>query len=69
MTEIEKIQQYIKRTNMKLSDPHRYAMNMSEAFELAHQARESNLPIDVISPAFNYGLAKGYRAAKKEARA
>lgn len=69
MTEIEKIQQYIERTNMKLSDPYRYAMNMSEAFELARQARESKLPVDVISLAFDYGLAKGYRAARKEARA
>lgn len=69
MTEIEKIQQYIKRTNMKLSDPYRYAMNMSEARELAHQARDNDLPIEVISLAFDYGRAKGYRAAKKEARA
>lgn len=69
MTEIEKMQRYIERTNMKLSGPTSYAMYMSEAFELAHKARGNNLPIGVIPLAFDYGRAKGYRAAKKEARA
>lgn len=49
MTEIEKIQRYIKRTNMKLSSSTSYAVDMREAFELAHKVRGNNLPIDVIS--------------------
>lgn len=68
MTEIEKMKRYIERTNMKLSRPTSYAMNMSETFELAHKARGNNLPVDVISLAFDYGRAKGYRAAKAEGR-
>lgn len=68
MTEIEKMQRYIERTKMKEKSPTSYAMNYSEAAELAHKARGSNLPIEVISLAFEYGKAKGYRAAKAEVR-
>lgn len=43
---------------------------MVEAFELARQAQSSvDLSIEAISLAFNYGKAKGYRAAKAERRA
>lgn len=69
MSEIEKMKRYIERTNIeeKKTDP--YKMNICEAFELAHQAlSRGDLPIDVITPAFDYGRAKGYRAAKAEAR-
>lgn len=69
MTEIEKMQRYIKRTKMKETSPASYAMNYSEAAELAQKARGKDYPVDVISLAFNYGKAKGYRAAKAEVRA
>lgn len=69
MSEIEKMKRYIERTNMKLENPHSYAMNLKEAFELSHQAYSvDDLPIEMISLAFNYGQAKGYRAAKAEGR-
>lgn len=45
-------------------------MNFAEAFELAHQALNcGDFPVEIISLAFDYGLAKGYRAAKAEGRA
>ena len=68
MSEIEKMKKYIERT--KLDDGGRYKIGMHEAFELARQAYKLNdLPIEIISLAFNYGKAKGYRAAKAEGRA
>ena len=69
MSEIEKIKRYIERTKMKTSDTGPYAMNMREAFELAHMAGVGDtLSIKAISMAFDYGKAKGYRAAKAEVR-
>lgn len=70
MSEIEKMKRYIERTNMNIENPLQYAMNMREAFELAHMAGAGDaLSIKAISMAFNYGQAKGYRAAKAEGRA
>lgn len=69
MTEIEKMQQYIDRTKMGQSLISPYQMNACEALELAFQAREcSDLPLAVITFAFHYGQAKGYRMAKAERR-
>lgn len=69
MSEIEKMERYIERTKMSASTTSLYKMNMLEAFELAYQALECrDLPIEAISLAFNYGKAKGYRAAKAEGR-
>ena len=68
MSEIEKMKRYIERTKLDKND--RFYLDMEEAFELAIQAHESNdLPLETISLAFNYGKAKGYRAAKAERRA
>lgn len=68
MSEIEKMKKYISRT--PLDKTSRYYMNMTEAFELSKQAHGcGDLPIEMISLAFNYGKAKGYRAAKAERRA
>lgn len=54
---------------MNIENPHQYAMNLSEAFELAKQAIDcGDLPVEMISLAFNYGQAKGYRMAKAEAK-
>jgi hypothetical protein len=68
MSEIEKMKRYIKRT--KLNENDRFYMDVHEAFELARQARDSSgVTLEVIALAFNYGKAKGYRAAKAEGRA
>lgn len=65
MSEIEKMKRYIELTKMNIKNPLQYAMNMREAIELAEMAKTSGLfPIDAISLAFDYGQAKGYRAAK-----
>ena len=70
MSEIEKMKRYIERTKMDVKNPLQYAMNMREAFELAQMAGTGDaLSIEAISIAFNYGQAKGYRAAKTERRA
>jgi hypothetical protein len=70
MSEIEKMKRYIERTKMDIKNPLQYAMNMREAFELSKQAHGcGDLPIEMINLAFNYGKAKGYRAAKAEGRA
>lgn len=68
MAEIEKMKKYIERTKLKEND--RFYLDMTEAFELAMQARKSkDFPLEIINLAFKYGKAKGYRAAKSEARA
>ena len=68
MTEIEKMQKYIERT--KLENGGRYKIGLREAYELARQTRNlDGPPIEIIDLAFNYGKAKGYRAAKAERRA
>lgn len=63
MTEIEKIQRYIERTDAKISD--RYELGQ---LEVAALRREKDI-VDGIYLAFLYGRAKGYRAAKAERRA
>lgn len=67
MSEIKKIRRYVERE--KISQNHRYNMNMIEGLELSKAAYESkDLPLGIIVLAFNYGRAKGYRAAKAEGR-
>lgn len=56
----------IARTK-KFPDRTPYQMNLSEAFSLASMSAED--AIGAISLAFEYGRAKGYRAAKAEEKA
>lgn len=65
MSEIEKIQRYIARTGATYKDTSPYHMNFKEARALAG----GNNVIGAISLAFNYGRAKGYRAAMSERKA
>ncbi len=62
MSEIEKIKRYIDRTNANISD--RYEIGCLEVGALK---REFDVT-DAVYLAFLYGRAKGYRAAKAEAR-
>lgn len=63
MSEIEKMERYIKRTKLDKND--RFFLTTPEAFELAHKAfADTDFPIETIVLAFNYGKAKGYRAAR-----
>lgn len=65
MSEIEKMKRYIKQTNMPHSAFRRYQMNWDDLSGLT-QMREAFT--DAVCLAFDYGMAKGYRAAKAEAR-
>ena len=62
MSEIEKMRRYIERTNMNKADNH--CLVYREAVELLHTATDVSSMFEVIALAFDYGKAKGYRAAK-----
>ena len=69
MSETEKMKRYIERTRMSIKNPLQYAMNLTQDYALAHMVGTGDaLSIEAISMAFNYGKAKGYRAAKAEVR-
>ena len=65
MTEIEKIKRYIARTGVGYKDTSPDHMNLGEALALARASDN----VRAISLAFEYGRAKGYRAAKAERKA
>lgn len=67
MSEIEKMKRYIERTPMKKAD--NYCLVYGEVAELAGAAKETDALFDIIALAFDYGRAKGYRAAKAKVRA
>ena len=62
----EKIERYIRRTRLNPKDTMAYQIKFTEIVWLAHATEK--LPIDAVCLAFNYGMAKGYRAAKAEVR-
>lgn len=64
MNEVEKIQDYIDRT--KIKRPKAYTWSLQELSALYSLAERD--PYESFRLAFNYGRAKGYRAAKAEAR-
>lgn len=66
MSELEKIQAYIRNTAMRKAFKG-YSMRYSEMLALFGSCNEST--IDGIILAFEYGQAKGYRAGKKAAKA
>jgi len=64
MEKIKSMENYVNKTrNM----PGRYDLKGSEIQELLDLTFQK--PYDAIALSFNYGRAKGYRAAKREARA
>ena len=65
MSEIEKIKGYIERTKT-FTDGTPYQMNLNEMLGLSHMSAEDAAGAIIL--AFNYGRAKGYRAAKAEAK-
>lgn len=66
MSEIEKIRQYIERTNIMPGIQNRYPMRWAEMMTL--KASSPGNVADILLLAFDYGMAKGYRAAKAEIR-
>lgn len=68
MTEIEKMKKYIERTKLDKND--RFCLSWPEAVEMSGEAVQTkDAAFRIITLAFNYGKAKGYRAAKAEGRA
>lgn len=65
MSDLERIHQYVKRTNMTRSKLSYYQMTWDDLSGLM-EMRETFT--EAVCLAFNYGMAKGYRAAKAEAR-
>ncbi len=63
MSEIEKIQRYIERSNIPRN--RRYDASAKEIFAIASEMRG----VDAVILAFDYGCAKGYRMAKAEEQA
>ena len=66
MSEIEKIQQYIKQTKIAPQTSHAYCIYASELCALHDELRRDSF--QAMSILFNFGWAKGYRAAKAEAK-
>ena len=62
MNEIEKMQRYINKTEVDVEN--RYTLLYGEIVEMVHLSQED--PFEAIHIAFNYGKAKGCRAARKE---
>lgn len=60
----ERIKKYIERTDIDESLRKKYGASVKEVISLCSVARGANLAYW----AFEYGMAKGYRAAKAEAR-
>ena len=68
MSEIEKMERYIERTKLDKND--RFCLGWPEVMEMVSEALQTNdTAFRIITLAFNYGKAKGYRAAKAEGRA
>lgn len=63
MSEREKMQNYILRTKIRNYD--RYTIRMNHYHVLLEMAEEDLC--NALCFAFDYGMAKGFRAAKKEA--
>ncbi len=63
MSEIEKIQRYIKESNAPRG--RRYDASIKEVFAIASELGA----VDAVALAFSYGRAKGYQAGKAEVRA
>ena len=65
MTCLEKMRRYIELTRVTYSDSTPYQMNIAEMLEL--RALVEKTPMDALCLAFEYGRAKGVRAAKNGA--
>ena len=69
MSEIERIQRYIDKTGAEKGVKDLYSMTQLDMRALLDKAGIHTAPVfDAIWLAFDYGKAKGYRAAKAEAR-
>lgn len=65
MNERDKMFRYAKRT--KIPNFNKYYMTRNQMHGLTQMLKDGEPAYGVLYAAFCYGLAKGYRAAKKEA--
>lgn len=65
MSEIERIQQYIQRTKLPLEAEDRYQLTCGEILALHQEWLED--PFHTLFTVYNYGRAKGFRAAQRRA--
>jgi len=63
MESLEKMREYISRTKAVSLKYDIMGKEIADLVNLSHQN-----PIEAISLSFQYGRAKGYRSAKREAR-
>lgn len=69
MSDIERIQRYIEKTGVSPEAVNRYCMTWNDVDALYSVAiQNTNKAISALILAFNYGQAKGYRAAKAKAK-
>ena len=66
MSDIDKMESYVEKSFTKRAKPQYYELYFSEVVALGDLG-DSNC-WEMISLAFRYGRAKGYRMGKKEAR-
>lgn len=66
MSELAKIEHYISLTKLNMKRRDLYCMRLSELHTLCEVSDTGIL--NAICMAFDYGMAKGYRMAKREAR-
>ena len=66
MSKIEKMEKYIEKTNLTPEAINRYCMHWAEMDALYNKMRQDTF--GALCLAFDYGQAKGYRAAKAEVK-
>lgn len=66
MTEIEKMKRYIERTPMSAKTAHNYALDSVAMCAFYDELKRDQF--HAIATIYSYGRAKGYRAARGEAR-
>ena len=66
MSDVEKIQQYIDRSQISIAIRNRYQLLGHEIFTLGELGLVDSCK--AASLAYSYGFAKGYRAARAEAK-
>ena len=66
LSQLEKIRSYVDKTRLTDRVKDNYALKLAEVQAFYGEA-DTNL-YNAITDAFRYGMAKGYRAARAEAR-
>ncbi len=70
MSKIDEMNRYIKKTNIPSKAHLRYSLCLSEMSAFLSKGAKGDMEnlMDAFLFAFDYGMAKGYRAGKKAAK-